>query len=128
MAIIRNTLYPDTHENTALEYEWDDSVPVEQRVHTPVAAKVRGIEQAPGQVVAAWNKIIGENRKSGEAIRDAIASVAPGLQKQADEFEKSVAEDGTITLRVLGLTQQQTNAMKQALQGKYGATVVLVTK
>jgi hypothetical protein len=128
MAIIKNTWYPDTHPDTAIEYEWDDSVPVEQRVHTPVKAKVRGVEHAPGQVFAAWNKVLGENQRKNFSIQTCIDTLAPGLVKKAEEFEFDVAEDGTVTLTVSGVSQQQANAMRNALQGKYGNTVVLVTK
>jgi hypothetical protein len=134
MAIIRNRWIPDTHQpaegepDTWFEYEWDDSVPVENRVHVAVAGKLRGVDQAPGQLVAAMNKVTGENQRKNFSIQTCIDTLAPGLVKQATDFGFSVAEDGTVTLTVGGVSQQQANAMKQALQGKYGNTVVLVTK
>lgn len=121
--------HPDTHPDTVIEYEWDDTEPEDTRVHTPVKMRLRGVDQAPGQVVAAYNRALAENRRKNTAAFDLVTYLASvNVPKSVEELMWDVHPDtGVVTITVSGLTNQQRNNARNQLQAKYGDTVVLVT-
>lgn len=123
MAIKTTTWWPDTHPDTRIDYSWDTAVAPEQRVHTPVAATLRGVVQ--DDFVAAHDKVVTENQRKNHAVDDLIQNAAgANLDPTMVGFE--VSEAGVVTLTVRGLAQGAAKAAAAAIKAKHGANVALV--
>jgi hypothetical protein len=126
MAVHRNKLWPDTHgPDTFIEYEWDDANP---EVHTPIAVRLFGVDQPPGQLIAAMNKVYGEASRRSYSIADLLTYLESSEQvaKKYEDFSWVIDPDtGVVTITVSGVTTQQRNRARTFLANKYGNLVVL---
>lgn len=78
MAIRRTTWQPDTC-GCILEYDWDDSLPVDQRVHIPATAIACSLHLAhAGDLTGNHATCIAEN----SAVQAALSLIAPNIPSQ----------------------------------------------
>lgn len=94
--MIKTTVWkPDTHD-CVIEYEWDDSLPEDQRTHT-----VKVIHNCPEEITGTnkqkFDKIVEENRFKN-ALLDHLKEDGTGLKFSYDKQRK---------LHVKGLKNQQ---------------------
>lgn len=84
----KNTWRPDTC-GCEIEYEWDDAVPAEQRVHTPV--KVTGCEHhQAGDHVAKYTKVLKENQSKNKVLGAILDGVTTAVDVLLDENDKPI--------------------------------------
>jgi hypothetical protein len=120
---------PDTCQ-CILEYEWDDSVPENQRTHTPatVVKKCTGHQPLP-DINSVFNTLLDENPRKNKALAEILANAPSNSWYDIDAtsgsrvFKQNItvkwtwtgtAPNRVLTLSFTGITL--TNAQKNTLQ------------
>lgn len=144
---IRTTRWePDTH-SVVIDYEWDDALPDDQRVHTPVRAWTK---MPPGNAVpllphrnpvALHDQVLTENRRKNEAIAHVLDALPEAMTK--DELDSdgdptgrrvvkdkhapewTMGKDGRVTISIPGADKASKTALRAGLAEKFGSTVTL---
>lgn len=139
------TWSPDTCPCT-LHYSWDDSVPADQRVHTPVESvtthdgtvlltKRCQYHVTSNIVEGLHGLVIGENQRKNNVHADLLASFKSALGTTGPNgnivFKDNVISwsfDGNrdVVISVKGLTTNQLNNAQSAANAKYGAGKITV--
>lgn len=140
---IQTTRYsPDTCD-CVIDYNWDDSLPLANRVHTlSTFIKVCSAHQSLGNDTARWNAVFDENPRKNQGLQhildnsptNALYDIAANGQRQLKPALGLVvsfsgtAPDRVLTLSFTGitLTQTQKNTIQSALNTRFGAGKVLI--
>ena len=126
----RTLWYPDTCHGCSMEYEWDDSVPQEQRIHTPVQiddpeGEFKGSENMGLQIMEEnqrKNVAIGEILKENPTLIDASGALLPTIV-----IDFTYDQDRILHLSVSGLkTIQEKSDAQIAVDAKLGENKVVV--
>jgi hypothetical protein len=119
---------PDHDPTVSIEYEWDNEVPEDARVHTIVKVSRRGVDVPPGQMKQEYDKVLADNQRKNLSLDDLLAYLASAnVPKTIDDLKWEFdPETGVVTIKVAGLNNNQFNTATTRLQQKFGATVVLV--
>lgn len=95
---------PDTHPDTEIEYEWDADLPPDQRVHTVVRARVRGVERE--DVAQAGLAVLTANKRKNVAVQ-AVMDEAKAYGVSAESIVGELSEQDELTVRVRGVALGQ---------------------
>lgn len=129
--IKKNLWIPDTHTGVKIEYEWDDALPLEERVHNFVRfqGQPQGARFEELSDPEKFDKIIQENQTKNIALSE-LLKLYPEELKETDskgneafkEIPKwEIKEDGNIEIELPEL--QDKNSIKTELEKIDGVIV-----
>src|SRR5215212_113781 len=140
MVINTTQWQPDTCD-CILEYSWDDSVPADQRVHTPTNSIKCPFHTNQATHSAVYNTVVNENQRKNIGFQTALDNgptslfdlQADGSRTLKNNITYSWTWSGTAPNRLLTVTFTGitlTNAQKNAIQTKlntiFGAGKVIL--
>lgn len=123
-AKMQQTLWhPDTCDGCSVVYEWDDSLPQDQRVHVPVEVSNEHIDFKNDSKQVKYDKILEENQRKNFAIGEVIKNnpmVAP------DSIGFAYDSKHKLHLSVPGLTTQEKINAQGTVDAKIGSNKVIL--
>lgn len=142
MAIRTTRWEPDTHA-VVIDYEWDDAVPAEERVHTAVRAwtKGKGGNRPHPDPVALHDQVLTENRRKNEALAHVADNLPEALTKEEldsdgdptgrrickdkHQPEWRMNKDGTVAITVPGAEDDHKADLAASMAERFGSSVTI---
>lgn len=127
----QTTWSPDTCNKCQVVYEWDDAVPQEQRVHTPIEVKNVPADFKGDSKAVQFDKILEENQRKNKAISE-VAKEHPELTDEKGSLKSDVPidfhydENHVLHLKVGELNKQDKEKAKEKVDETVGAEKVIL--